>query len=219
MYSVTKSLTASVAMFYFAQRYGEEVFEEHITDHVPVLAGRAEWEGVTLSHALNMATGTHGGEAAHQLYVPLVLAETREQALANIAQLGDPPEAPGQAFRYASTNTLVLSSALQHLVEEREGEGVRYWDLVRRDVLEPIGAEGFDLLLTRDPDPAQRIPYLGFGARPTLDQAAKVAALLGREGEHDGQQLLHRDRLREALGRGEWKGYAIDGDRAYRHSF
>lgn len=219
VYSVTKSLAASVAMFYFAERYGPEIFEERVTDHISGLAGLPEWQGVTLGHALNMATGTQGGEAADQLYEPLVLAETGEQAISNIAQLGDAPEAPGESFRYASTNTFVLSSALQHLVEEREGVGVFYWDLVREDVLAPIGAEGLELLLTRDPEEAERIPYMGFGARPTLDQAAKIAVLIANEGEHDGQQLLNAAKVREALGRTDWSGYKIDWKRSYRHSF
>ncbi|MCB9762095.1 MAG: beta-lactamase family protein [Alphaproteobacteria bacterium] len=219
VYSVTKSLAAAVAMFYVAQRYGAEVFDERVTDHVPALAERPEWQGVTLSHALNMVTGTQGGEDADQLFEPLVLADTRAQAIANIARLGDAPEAPGEAFRYATTNTFVLSSALQHLVEQREGEGVYYWDLVQRDVLAPIGAEDFDLLLTRDPNTADRIPYLGFGARPTLDQAARVAALIANEGEHEGQQLLHRGKIREALGRTDRAGFPIDGQRSYRHAF
>ncbi len=219
VYSVTKSLAGALSMFYLAERYGEEVFEARIADHVPALAGRPEWQGVTFSHALNMATGTRGGEAADLLYEPLVLADTKEEAIANIAELGDAPEAPGQAFHYATTNTFVLSYALQHYVEEREGPGVRYWDLVRQDVLVPIGAGDLDLLLTRDEDAAERIPLLGFGARPTLDEAAKIALLIANEGEHGGQQLLHRGKIREALGRTGWQGYEIDGQHRYRHSF
>ena len=200
VYSVTESLAASVAVFHLAQRYGPEVLDERVIDHVPALARGDGWRGVTLSHVLNMATGTHGGEASDQLFEPLVLADTREEAIANIAQLGDVPEAPGEAFNYATTNTFVLSSAQQGLVEEREGEGIHFWDLVRQDVLEPIEAVDLDLLLTRDPEAAGRIPYLGFGARPTLDQAARLAVLIVNEGEHEGRQPLHRATVREALG-------------------
>lgn len=219
VYSVTKSLVGAVSMFYAAQRYGEAVFDARITDHVPELADGPAWQGVTFSDALNMATGTNGGEEASLLYEPLVLADTTADALANIAQLGDAPEAPGEAFRYATTNTFVLSVALQHYVEEQEGPGVFYWDRVREEVLEPIGADGLDLLLTRDDDPSERIPYLGFGARPTLDQAAKIALLIANEGEHDGEQLLHRGKVREALGRTAWEGLRIDWRHRYRHGF
>jgi CubicO group peptidase (beta-lactamase class C family) len=219
VYSVTKSLVGALSMFYVAQRYGEAVFDAQITDHVPELADRPEWQGVTLSDALNMSTGTNGGEAASLLYEPLVLADTTADALANIAQLGDAPEAPGVAFRYATTNTFLLSVALQSYVEEQEGPGVLYWDRLREEVLEPIGAEGLDVLLTRDDDPSERIPTLGFGARPTLDQAAKIALLIANEGRHEGEQLLHRGKVREALGRTEWEGLRIDARHRYRHGF
>jgi CubicO group peptidase (beta-lactamase class C family) len=219
VYSVTKSLAGAVALFALAERYGEHVFDERITDHVPELADRPAWQGVTFSHALNMATGTRGGEAADLLYEPLVLADTRDEAVANIAALGDAPEAPGEAFRYATTNTFVLSVALQHYVEEQEGPGARYWELVREEVLDPIGAGDLPLLNTRDEDPASRVPLLGFGARPTLDEAAKIAALIRDEGTYEGQQILHAGRIREALGKTGWEGMRVDGRTRYRHAF
>lgn len=219
VYSVTKSLAAAVALFHVAQRYGPEVLDARVVDHVPALADAPGWQDVTFVDALDMATGTNGGEAGDQLYEPLVLAETRSEALVNIAALGDAPDAPGEVFRYATTNTFVLSNALQHLVEAREGQGVGAWAQVRADVLEPVGAAGLEVLFTRDPEVADRIPYLGYGARPTLDQAVKVARLLAHEGEHAGGQLLHRDTVRDALGRTSWAGLTVDARTRYGHGF
>lgn len=220
VYSVSKSLAGAVAMFYFAERYGEGLFEEYIADHVPALAGRPEWAGVTFAHALDMATGTRGGEQLDLLFEPLMAAPTGEDAIANIARLGDGPGEPGESFNYATTNFFVLSVALQHVVEAKEGAGVRYWDLVRENVLKPIGAEGFDVLHTREADASARLPTLGYGARPTLDQAAKLASLLFDEGAYEGQQLLNRNRIREALGRTGWPGLqAGSGGERYRHAF
>jgi len=71
-------------------------------------------------------------------------------------------------------------------------------------------------------DGSQGIPILAYGALPTLDEAAKIAALFSREGNHNGQQLLHREQTREALGRTEWTGYSTGGDDRgmnYQHSF
>lgn len=218
VYSVTKTLVGALAVFHFAERYGAEIVDLPVTGLVPELAGAEAWEGVTLGDALDMATGTRGGESADLLFEPLVLAGSRAEALANIAALGDAEAGPGEAFGYATTNTFVVSCALQGLVEQREGPGVRYWELLRDDVLAPIGAAGLDVLLTRE-DPAERIPYLGFGARTRLDHAAKIAVLMANEGEHAGQQLLHRGLLREALGRTDWEGLAIDGQHRYRHGF
>ena len=49
-------------MFYLAERYGDGIFDERITDHVPDLADHPGWQGVTFHHTLNMVTGTVGGE-------------------------------------------------------------------------------------------------------------------------------------------------------------
>jgi len=219
VFSVTKSMAGALAMFYFAERYGEGIFNEFITDYVPAFAGRPEWQGVTFSHALNMVTGTRAGEGGDLLYYPLELAPDSETAIHNIAGFGDFPESPGEQFNYATTNTFVISYALKNYVEQREGSGVHYWDLVRENVLEPIGAEDFRVLLTRDTDPADRIPILGLGAFPTLDSAAKIARLIANEGEHEGRQILNRSRIREALGRTGWEGYPAFSGLRYSHSF
>ncbi|NHK28841.1 serine hydrolase [Parvularcula flava] len=220
VYSTTKSMAGALAMFYFAERYGEEIFDALITDYVPGLADANDWQGVTFSHALNMATGTPVGEEATMLLEPLILADTAEEAIANIAGLGAWPEGPGEKFTYGSTNTFVLSYALQNYVEEREGPGVPYWDLVHKNVLVPIGADDFDLLRTRGDEGTSRIPSLAYGAFPTRDNAAKIAALIADEGEFEGRQLLNRNKIREALGRTNWQGYPTPEfwSKRYRHS-
>jgi CubicO group peptidase (beta-lactamase class C family) len=221
VFSVTKSAAGALALFYFAERYGEEIFDALIVDYVPAFAHLPEWQGVTFAHTLNMVTGTRAGDRTEEdlLYEPLELAPDKEAAIRNIARFGDYPEAPGERFNYATTHTFVLSYALQNYVEEREGEGVLYWDLVREHVLEPIGAGDFGVLLTRDELPSERIPILGLGAVPTLDEAAKIARLIWDEGVYEGQQLLNRNAIREALGRTEWRGYDSGGGTRYRHSF
>jgi CubicO group peptidase (beta-lactamase class C family) len=220
VWSVTKSMAGALALFYLEERYEEDVFEALITDYVPALAGHPAWQGVTFSHALNMATGTEGSEAAEHLLDILVLARTAEESIYNIATLGDYPELPGEKFNYASTNFFVLSYALQNYVEQKEGPGVYYWDLVHENVLVPIGAEYFTLRKTLEKDGSKGIPILAYGAFPTLDEAAKIALLISNEGEYAGQQLLNREKVREALGRTNWGGYSTDERGVtYRHSF
>jgi CubicO group peptidase (beta-lactamase class C family) len=222
VYSVTKSMAGALALFYLAERYGEEIFDEPITAHVPALSGHPGWQGVTFGHALNMVTGVEASEEAEHLLNILVLARGAEEAITNIATLGDYPEGPGEQFNYASTNFFVLSYALQNYVRRVEGKEIYYWDLVRDNVLVPIGAEHFALLHTVEADGSQGIPILAYGALPTLDEAAKIAVLFSREGRHNGQQLLHRASTREALGRSEWAGYSTRGDARgmnYQHSF
>ena len=90
---------------------------------------------------------------------------------------------------------------------------------MHENVLTPIGAEDFGPLYTRDEDPSQRIPTLGLGAFPNLDNAAKIALLIFNEGEHEGKQLLNRQKIREALGRTEWEGYSAFRGQRPSHSF
>ena len=222
MYSVTKSMTGALSLFYFAKRYGEEIFNERITDYVPALADHPGWKGVTFAHTLNMVTGTEGSERAEHLFNILIKTRTAEESINNIASLGDYPGAPGENFNYASTNLFVLSYALQNYVAEKEGKPVCYWDLVHENVLVPIGAAYFTILHTLETDGSKGIPMLAYGALPTLDEAAKIALLFSNEGNYKGQQLLHREKTREALGRTKWTGYPTGNDdrgASYRHSF
>ncbi len=222
LYSVTKSIAGALSLLYFAELYGEEIFDELITDYVPVLADHPEWKGVTFSQTLNMVTGTAGSESSGQLLNILILARTAEQAINNIATLGDSPDAPGQKFNYASTNLFVLSYALQNYIEKKEGKGIYYWDLVHDNVLVPIGAEYFTVMHTVETDGSKGIPRLAYGALPTLDEAAKISLLFSKEGNYKGQQLLNREKTREALGLTKWSGYSTDNDfrgTHYHHSF
>ncbi|MHC4639581.1 MAG: serine hydrolase domain-containing protein [Planctomycetota bacterium] len=225
VFSVTKTMVGALSMFYLAQRYGEGIFNERITDYVPVLSEEPGWQGVTFFHAFNMATGTRGGDHGETL-VPFVWTSTAEEGIKAIKNLGDSAEAPGERFNYASTNTFVLSYAMQKYVEKKEGKGVYYWDLVRENVLKPINAQYLAVQHTEENDGSKGIPVIGWGAFPTVDETAKIAILLLNEGKYKGQQLLHKDKIREALSRTEWTGYenyiswsgnGVPG--SYNHSF
>lgn len=214
VFSVTKSLCGALSMFYLAQRYTEDVFEARIGDYVPELADHPGWRGVTFSHALNMVTGTRGSEEGMDIY-PFIVARNAQQKIHAVAALPNAPPAPGQVFNYASTNFFVLSYAMNEYVKRREGADANYWDQVVEDVLRPIGAHTLVVSRTIEYDGAPGIPILGWGGYPTVDEAAKIACLLHQEGLFEGQQLLHGDLVRQALGRQPWS-YFVD---FYRHSF
>ena len=174
---------------------------------MPALADHEGWQDVTFAHTLNMVTGNVGGESLEHFYGTVIVAETAEEAIHNVARLGDAPELPGQQFNYASANLLVLSYALQQYVEEQEGEYLNYWDLVHKNVLVPIGAEHFSTLHTLEKDQSKAIPLLGLGALPTIEEAAKIALLFANNGRYNDQQILDEAKVKEAMGRTEWAGY------------
>ena len=222
LYSVTKSMAGALALMYFEERYPDGVFEAHISDYVPALAEHPGWQGVTFGHTLNMVTGTVGSERLEHFFSTVIAHESAEDIINSIAKLGDSPEAPGEKFNYASANLFVLSYALQQFVKAHEGEDVNYWDLVRENVLTPIGAGHFSLLLTIEENDKDAIPILALGALPTIDEAAKIALLFQNGGSHNGVQLLNRQRVLEAMGKTDWSGYSTNGDFRgtwYRHSF
>ena len=199
------------------------VFNERITDYVCALASHPGWQGVTFSHVLNMVTGTAGRDDK-QFILPLIFSPSAEEGIEAVSNLGDAPDAPGEKFNYASTITFVLSYAMQKYVEREEGKGIHYWDLVRENVLKPIKADYLALQHTEESDGSKGIPMLAWGAFPTIDEAARIALLLSNEGEYDGQQLLHKGKIREALHRTKWHGYVAypsrnDHPRNYSHSF
>src|SRR6185436_8949550 len=54
VFSVTKSLSAAVALLRLAAKYGDGVFDEKISDYVRVTATHDGWKDVTFADALSM---------------------------------------------------------------------------------------------------------------------------------------------------------------------
>jgi CubicO group peptidase (beta-lactamase class C family) len=213
VFSVTKTLGVGLAMFYLAGRYGDEIFDFEISDYVPALAEHPGWKGVTFSHALNMVVGTQCGDTGIWLY-PMILARTPWSKLDFIRRLPDDDPAPGEAFKYSSSHTFVLSYAMNQLVKRREGADADYWALVEEEVLKPLGIRHLAIQRAMEADGTPGPPTMGWGTYPTVDEATKIAVLLRNEGTHEGRQLLSRRRVREALGATEWPGV----EERYRHS-
>jgi CubicO group peptidase (beta-lactamase class C family) len=218
VFSVTKTLGLGLSMFHLAQRYGEGLFEERITDHVPELANHPGWQGVTFHHALSMVTGTAGSDKGNDI-APFIRARSAAAKMAAIQALPDASPAPGTEFRYASTHSFVLSYALNRYVKAREGPAADYWTMVRADVLGPIGVFHLPLSRTIEGGGGLGTPIMGWGSYPDVDAAAKVAQLLQDEGSHGGRQLLSRIKVREALRRAGIPGYETgNASERYLHS-
>ncbi len=198
VFSVTKSIGMGLSMFYAAERYGEDIFDELITDHVPILSDHPGWQGVTFENVLNMATGTQGSDQGDDI-VPFIIARNAEEKISAISMLPDSSSLPGEDFNYASTNTFILSYALNQYVKAKEGPDADYWELVREHVLKPLGIEHLPLTRTIEEEGRLGIPIMGWGSYPNVCEAAKIGKLLCDEGSFEGQQLLNRNKVREAL--------------------
>ena len=218
VFSVTKTLGMGLAMFYAAERYGEAIFHELITDYVPMLSDHPGWQGVTFEHALCMATGVRASSENQDL-VPLILARTAKEKLATIRDHPDAPLEPGQQFIYHSTNTFVLSCALNQYVKAREGPEADYWLMVTEDILKPLGIEYLPITRTIEEEGKLGTPVMGWGSYPNIQETAKIGRLLHDEGNLQGKQVLCKNKVREGLYRTSRTGYSAGYRTWYLHSF
>ena len=217
VFSMTKSLGALLAMLRLAQKYGDGIFEMRIKDYVEVSASHAGWNEVTFADALNMATGIGDGpvkptrvfEDGDALYREFMFQPSARDKLATAFSGNNYPWGPGQAVRYRSIDTFVLAAAMDGFLKSREGPHANIWDLVRVEVLHPIGVFHAPMMHTVEPDGGRGIPILGEGIFPTFHDIAKIALLFQSAGKYHGEQLLSATKLREALYQIEIRGLQI----------
>lgn len=218
VFSVTKTLCLGVSMFHLAQRYGDAIFDERITDYVPELADHPGWRDVTFHDTLNMVTGTVGANEGAAIS-PFIHARSASEKLAAIHRLPDAPAAPGTTFDYESTHSFVLSCAMNRYVQFREGPQADYWTLVREGVFDPLGIPHLPVSRSFEAGGELGPPIMGWGSYPDVDATAKLAQLLQDDGRHGGRQLLSRAKVREAMRRAGTPAYATGtASERYLHS-
>jgi hypothetical protein len=105
----------------------------------------------------------------------------------------------GEVLRYNSTQTYVLAWAMDAYLKRREGPQANLWDMMRREVLRPIGILDTPIMRTLEREGRPGLPILAYGMYLTVDDAAKLADLLQAGGRHGGVQLLSPTRLADAL--------------------
>ena len=212
VFSVSKTLGGAVALLRLAQKYGDAVFDAKIRDYVTVTAPHDGWQDVTFADALGMATGIGVGEPSPQREPngwsadnanPGLDAWIRKRSAAEkLGAAFDYPKYPwgrGEVLRYNSTHTFVLAAAMDAFLKRREGPGAHLWDMVTREVLEPIGAFHVPMLHTVEPDGGRGVPLLAYGLFLTVDDVAKLATLLQSGGRHGERQILSATRLADGL--------------------
>jgi hypothetical protein len=212
-FSVAKSMGAAVAMLRLAEMYGEEVFDLKIVDYVTVTVDHDGWDGVTFGDTLNMATGIgddlpeikdpnsimvdeEGDEPRFNNFIDAKSAQEKAEVCFTS---GNYPWGPGEVARYNSCNTFILSMAMDAYLKSKEGPEADVWDLVLEEVFRPIGVYHAPIMRTVESDGGRGIPQLWVGLYPTVDEVAKISKLLINHGVYQGQQILHAERLMEAL--------------------
>ena len=197
-YSVSKSVFGGLALMRLAELFGEGVYHELVREWLPAEAGAAagDWDAVTLRHCLDMATGNYQS-AGYQVDEdentgPFFAAEAfAGKAGASFAWPAREP--PGRRHIYHTTDTFVLVSAMQRLLQAKlRAQNVSLlvagrripediWQLLAEDVFEPLQLSEAALSSLRTYD-AEAQPYGGYGLWFKRDDFAKVANWL-RNGE------------------------------------
>jgi hypothetical protein len=108
---------------------------------------------------------------------------------------------PGEVFRCNTTQIFILAAAMQELVARQEGRDVRLWDLMMREVFEPIGIRHFPMMHTIETGDAQGVPLMGIGLYPTVDDVAKIATLVQNGGRRAGATAERPGPRRRAVSR------------------
>jgi Tol biopolymer transport system component len=206
-YSTAKSAFVSVALMRLAQKYDPNVPNLLIKDYVPEAADSpGDWSAVTFNHVLDMATGNY--QSADMMkdeeqwdnpfwnenyYDPIITAAF------NWPNSSD----PGKQWVYRTSDTFILTRALQNYLVGFEGPGADIFEFVLDEVYKPlkIGPGAYTVLRTQD-DHWQGQPYGGFGQWWIPDDLAKISSFLNvDQGAIDGIQILRPNLLAASLQR------------------
>lgn len=209
-FSLTKSMGAALTLLRLAQKYGDQVFELRIRDYVPVTSAHGGWNDVRFIDVLDMATGVGDGNPNGLAVDPFTdenavtlgawtNVPSEGEKLDAVFHQGDYRWGPGEVFRYNTTQTFVLSVAMQNFLASREGPDARLWDMMVREVFVPVGIRHVPMMHTEEGGTDGGVPLMGIGLYPTIDDVAKIATLLQNRGRHAGVQLLSARGLDDAL--------------------
>ncbi len=173
VFSISKSLGAAISMLWLAQKYGPQIFDERITDHVSIPAQHDGWNNVTFGNALDMASGIGNVMPfrvdryveADQTAIGNRVWRTRSirEKLDAIAAFKNYPWGPGEVTRYRSTDTTALTAAMESYLRSREGPEADLWQSLTRDVFAPLGINRLPVRRSIEPNGRPGTPLLAGG--------------------------------------------------------
>ncbi len=225
-YSTAKSAFVSVALMRLAQKFDPQAPNLRIEDYVAEAAdSRGDWSAVTFDNVLDMATGNFQSAAFmadEEQWDHPFWSEEYYQPLIKAAFDWPHSAAPGTRWVYRTSDTFILTRALQSYLESQAGAQADIFDFVVEEVYRPLrmGPGVFSVLRTRD-DNWQGQPYGGLGMWWVPDDLAKIGMFLNaQEGKIGGEQILHQGMLSAALQRdADDRGVDRTGGGKYNNAF
>jgi len=226
-YSTAKSAFASMALMRLAQKYGMDVTDLFIKDYVPEYANSAgDWEQVTFNNTIDMSTGNYDSagymvdDESDKMGIFFGAQPYSERIKAAFSA---PPRVdPGTRWVYRTSDTFILTRAMQNYLQTKEGSDADIYQFVVDAVYRPLrlGSGVYTTMRTADND-WQGEAEGGYGLWWIPDDLAKIGTFLIRDhGKINGEQILQPDLLAASLQQNlDDRGVQIDSQRMYNNSF
>ncbi len=250
LWSATKAAFGTTALLRLGVHLGPQVATTRIADALEIGADHDGWADVTIKDCLNMASGigTAGQQAepfdiyadnltepenaeaegdgpdSYRAYQAWYAAESSSDKLACAFACPSYPWGPGEVARYRDQDLFMAGVAMDALWKRHAGPNADLFDMVAREVYEPIGIRGADIARTRQGDGSRGLPLTAFGLFLGLDDIAKLGALIAGGGVHKGERLLCPRLLADATDGDFAKGLPTgtttsDGEVTYRLAY
>lgn len=203
--SMTKSITAPLALARLSQVFGPYVLNLKIGDYVDGL--HPAYKNVRFIDAANMATGMGGagslvtvpneGESGYiddtydDWYNGARSAAEKVEYITR--DTGPYPWGPGVVYRYRDRDYHLLGMAVDGFLKATRGPDANIWDMLEKEVFRPIGIYHAPIVRTIEPDGSKGLPWFHAGFYPTLDDIVKIGMLYQNLGRNKDSQILHRD--------------------------
>ncbi|GAB3011047.1 choice-of-anchor D domain-containing protein [Bowmanella dokdonensis] len=203
-YSTAKSMVGGIGLMRLEQKYGGSQQDLKISDYVSECPA-SRWGDVTLEHALDMATGNYDSagdsvdEGAQATIDEFFLVGSHA---GKISHACDYPRkvSPGSSFVYHTSDTYILSRAMQQVVEANQGSQADYFrDMLVAEIYQPLGLSPLTWESKRTYDGQAQV-WGGYGLSLHGDDFLKVGAFLSlNSGQIGGQTMLDPTLLADAL--------------------
>lgn len=203
-YSTAKSVVAGFALMRLEQKYDGNQRQLAISDYVSECAA-SRWANVSFGQTLDMATGNYDSaaasvdEAAQATIDHFFLVASHQQKIQHACAY--PRKAtPGSQFVYHSSDTYILSRAMQQYYRSVAGPSADYYtDLLVNELWQPLQLSPLTYNSKRTYDAIAQ-PWAGYGLSFITDDLVKLGRFAyGQQGKIKGQQLLDATMLQEAM--------------------
>lgn len=202
--STAKSAFAGIALMRLGQKYGKTVYDLKIGAYLPEAIGSpGNWNTVTFNNTIDMATGNYNltkymfdeDNLMSKFYAAESYGDRISAALAFSAK-----QPPGQLWVYHTSDTFLLTRAMNNYLAQQQGAGADIFNMVRDEVYKPLHLSAAALTAVRTDNSTTGTPFGGYGLFWTQDDIAKIALLLNNQhGIINGIQLLNADMLADSM--------------------